>query len=199
MQVQAAETEALAAQRPIDQRVAAMAAEAHLADAATADGPVQKLGSIAHQGPVQMLLPVEAMDGEVVELWTAQPLQNLIKAALSFLEAQPWQQFAGDHPVVRPCAAVLAKGLSQKTFRRSVGRGGFQMVDPSCRCRVKHLGHLGRRVQGTHRAEGEQADGAAAAEGAGVHSSEGVSLSWLRRWRTKAAGLRSSTKRLKAL
>ena len=32
-----------------------------------------------------MLLPVNAMDGEVVELWTAQALKNLIKAALSFL------------------------------------------------------------------------------------------------------------------
>ena len=100
MQVQAAEGESLATQRPIDQRIAAMAAEAHLGDAAAVESPVEKFGTIPHQSPVKVFLTVDAMDGKVVEVLAAQALQDLVKATLPLLEAQPRQQFAGDHPVV---------------------------------------------------------------------------------------------------
>ena len=89
-----------------------------------------------------MLRPVKAMNGQIVQPLTLQPLQNCVQLTLSLLKGNTWQELAGDHPI--PCRTILAalKGSAQKVFRRSVSRCSFQVIDACLDSGVEHLGHL---------------------------------------------------------
>ena len=120
-----------------------MAAEAHLANPAAAQGPVQKLGTLTLQGPVQMMGPIDAVHCQVVNLAAAQTVEDAVELSLSVLEGQPRQDLAGDHPAVfRRSDLFVAQSLTQKLLGWSVGRSRLQMIDP-CHCSgIEHLSHL---------------------------------------------------------
>ena len=67
MKVETAKVETLALECLFDQCTRAVAAEAELRHAAAGHGPLQELGTVPAQGPIQMVLSVDAMDREIVE------------------------------------------------------------------------------------------------------------------------------------
>ena len=197
--MQAAEAETAGFEGGLNQRRVAVAAEADLACKASAQGPVEQGVAISSQGPVEMLRTVDSMHREVVEMGTVEAPEHRLQLALPLLEAQTRQKFAGDHPVAFRHGSAPLHGLSQEAFSRSISRSGLQVIDSGADRCFQHGLHLFDGAQSPHCSESEQADGATVPE-APSHSSEGSSCSpRFLRWRTRAAGLRSSTNRLKAL
>ena len=67
MQVEAAEPEHAAVDRSPNQGIAAMTAEPHLPHESFSLGPIQQCFALSFDGPVQVFIKVEAMNGPVVE------------------------------------------------------------------------------------------------------------------------------------
>ena len=194
-----------------------MAAEANLVNPAGAHSPIEQGCAIAGQGPVQMVLPVDPMHGEVVELLATKTLKDSVELSLTLREAETRQQFACDHPACIGLTAAPLQSLPDENFRWSVSRGCLDVIDTDVDGRLHHLHHLIDGLQRAHAAKREQADLSSSAEAPGVHAGCDESLSGVsesgksesgvsvvpsprrRRCRTRAAGLKSSTKRLKAL
>ena len=89
-----------------------------------------------------MLRPVKAMNGQIVQPLTMQPLENSVQLTLSLLKGNTWQELAGDHPIPSRTMLAALKGSAQKVFRRSVSRCRFQVIDACLDSGVEHLGHL---------------------------------------------------------
>lgn len=89
-----------------------------------------------------MLRPVQAMNGQIVQTLTLQPLENSMQLTLSLLKRKTWQELAGDHPIpFRPMSSAL-ESPAQKILRRSVCRCCLQMIDPCLNSGFEDLGHL---------------------------------------------------------
>ena len=203
MQMQAAKLKSPTADGRGNQCLAAMAAESHLSGMALPLGPVQQVLAIPMQGPVEVFRAVDAMDGQIVEVVAAKTLQDLQQLMLPLTQGQSRQQFAGDDPAPLGLFCLL-QCMPQKIFCRAVGGCCLEMVDAGeDRC-LHHLLHLLERAQGSHGPQGEQADRSSGTEWTS-HPRSGSVCSGsspsprLRRCFTRAAGLRSSTKRLKSL
>ena len=125
MKVETAKVEPLALECLFDQCTRAVAAEAELRHAAAGHGPLQELGTVPAQGPIQMVLSVDAMDREVVEGVEAQPLKDAVELVLAFGKAQTWQEFAGCHPSTFGNGGTVVESFSEKPLCWSIGRGGF--------------------------------------------------------------------------
>ena len=87
MKVETAKVESLAPECLFDQCIRSVAAEAELHYAAAGHRPLQELGTVTAQGPLQMLLSVDAVDREVVEGVEAQPVEDFVELLLTFDQA----------------------------------------------------------------------------------------------------------------
>ena len=202
--MQAAEGEQVHLQSSGDQWLTAVTVESDLIDQAGVQGPLQQGPALSTLSPREMLRSVDPVDGQIVDPLHLQPLENSLQLAFPLLERHPGKQFARDHPVTGGSMRAVLQGLAQETLRGAVGRRCFQVVDARLDGGLQNLRHLIDRSKGTHGAEAEQADGAASSEGPSHSalppaSDDSVSASRPLRWRTSAAGLSSSTKRLKSL
>ena len=167
MHMQAAEAEAPGGQGLLDQGGIAMAGEAHLAHQTLAEGPAQQFGAGAMQGPGQMVGPVQAMHGQVVEPGDAQPLQDRPQLLLGGGQLGAGQQLAGEHQLgaaLRVRRRQRPQGLTQIGLGRAVGGGCFDMADAGRQGCLQHRRHLLRALDGPHRAQAEGRHGPAAAE-----------------------------------
>ena len=88
MKVETAKVESLAPECLFDQCIRSVAAEAELHYAAAGHRPLQELSTLPLQGPVQMLLSIDAMHREVIECVDAKSLQDGVQLMLAFGEAQ---------------------------------------------------------------------------------------------------------------
>ena len=181
-----------------------MAAESDLGHQPLFQCPVEQRRAIALHGPAQMLLPVDAMDGQVVELGYPQPFQSSLELPLSFRKGAPRNDLAGDDPATLRFDSVLmgvSQGRPKERFGRAIGRCCLNVIDAGGHGRLQHRRHLLDGCKRTHGAEGEETHRPAMTKGAS-QSWRSRSSWWsprVFRCRTRAAGLRSSTKRLKAL
>ena len=125
MKVETAKVETLASECLFDQCIRSVAAEAELHYAAAGHGPLQELGTVTAQGPLQMLLSVDAVDREVVEGVEAQPVEDFVELLLTFHQAQTRQELAGRHPSTFGKGGTVLECFSEKLLRRSVGGGSF--------------------------------------------------------------------------
>ena len=87
MKVETAKVESLAPECLFDQCIRSVAAEAELHYAAAGHCPLQELGTVTAQGPLQMLLSVDAVHRKVVECAEAQPVEDCVELVLTFNKA----------------------------------------------------------------------------------------------------------------
>jgi hypothetical protein len=87
VKVETAKVETLAPECLVDQSIRSMAAEAELHDSAAGYGPLQELGTVTAQGPLQMLLSVDAVHREVIECAEAQTVEDRVELVLTFNKA----------------------------------------------------------------------------------------------------------------
>lgn len=89
-----------------------------------------------------MLRPVEAMNGQIIQPLTLQPLQNSLELTLSLCQGNTRQELAGDHPIPFRSMFGALESSAQKIFCRSVCRCCLQMIDPCLNSCFEDLGHL---------------------------------------------------------
>ena len=87
MKVETAKVESLAPECLFDQCIRSVAAEAELHYAAAGHRPLQELGTVTAQGPLQMLLSVDAVHREVIECAEAQTVEDCVELVLTFNKA----------------------------------------------------------------------------------------------------------------
>ena len=201
--MQAAEREQVHLQSSGDQWLTAVTAESDLIDQAGVQGPLQQGPALSTLSPREMLRSVDPVDGQIVDPLHLQP--SRIPCSWRF---PCWSDTPGSNLLVITQSPVGRCGLfcrawPRKRSRGAAGRRCFQVVDARLDGGLQNLRHLIDRSKGTHGAEAEQADGAASSEGPSHSalppaSDDSVSASRPLRWRTSAAGLSSSTKRLKS-
>ena len=111
MQMQTAETEALAFNRLMDQGIGAVAAEPHLAHGSAVQGPIDQPSALAMQSPVEMAVQIQAVDRQVVESMDPKTLKAGLQSGATFVEGETGQQLAGDHPAMPSVGPLRCAGV----------------------------------------------------------------------------------------